>query len=43
MEPPPIRDPFKPSTDIVMVSTPFVSGYHVTKVIGMTFGLIVRS
>jgi uncharacterized protein YbjQ (UPF0145 family) len=26
-----------------IVTTPFVSGYHVTRVIGATFGLIVRS
>lgn len=25
------------------MTAPFVSGYHVTRVIGMTFGLIVRS
>jgi putative heavy-metal-binding protein len=36
-------DPFKPPTDIIVVTTPFVSGYHVTRVIGATFGLIVRS
>jgi uncharacterized protein YbjQ (UPF0145 family) len=34
---------FKPPTDILIVTTPFVSGYHVTRVIGATFGLIVRS
>ena len=38
----PIKDPFKPPTDIIVVTTPFVSGYHVTKVIGTTLGLIVR-
>jgi uncharacterized protein YbjQ (UPF0145 family) len=27
----------------MLVTTPFVSGYHVTKVVGVTFGLIVRS
>ncbi len=43
METVPIKDPFKPPTDIIMVTTPFVSGYHVTRVIGTTFGLIVRS
>ena len=37
------EQPFKPPTDLVMVTTPFVSGYHVTRVIGATFGLIVRS
>jgi uncharacterized protein YbjQ (UPF0145 family) len=36
-------EPFKPPTDIVIVTTPFVSGYHVTRVVGATFGLIVRS
>jgi uncharacterized protein YbjQ (UPF0145 family) len=36
-------DPFKPPTDMLVVTTPFVSGYHVTRVIGTTFGLIVRS
>ena len=36
-------DAFKPSSDIFVVTTPFVSGYHVTKVLGTTFGLIVRS
>ena len=36
-------EPFKPPTDMVIVTTPFVSGYHVTRVIGTTFGLIVRS
>lgn len=38
-----ITDPFKPPTDLIIVTTPFVSGYHVTRVIGATFGLIVRS
>jgi uncharacterized protein YbjQ (UPF0145 family) len=28
---------------MLIVTTPFVSGYHVTRVIGATFGLIVRS
>jgi len=32
-----------PPTDLIIVTTPFVSGYHVTRVIGATFGLIVRS
>jgi uncharacterized protein YbjQ (UPF0145 family) len=35
--------PFAPPSDIITVTTPFVSGYHVTRVIGATFGLIVRS
>jgi uncharacterized protein YbjQ (UPF0145 family) len=34
---------YAPPTDIIIVTTPFVSGYRVTKVIGATFGLIVRS
>jgi len=36
-------EPFAPPADIIIVTTPFVSGYHVTRVIGTTFGLIVRS
>jgi uncharacterized protein YbjQ (UPF0145 family) len=35
--------PFAPPTDLIIVTTPFVSGYHVTRVVGATFGLIVRS
>jgi uncharacterized protein YbjQ (UPF0145 family) len=38
-----MSSPFTPPTDIIVVTTPFVSGYHVTRVIGITFGLIVRS
>jgi uncharacterized protein YbjQ (UPF0145 family) len=34
---------FAPPPGIIIVTTPFVSGYHVTRVIGATFGLIVRS
>ena len=34
---------FTPPADLVIVTTPFVSGYHMTRVIGATFGLIVRS
>ena len=37
------EEPFKPPPDLFIVTTPFVSGYHVTRVIGATFGLIVRS
>ena len=37
------EDPYAPPTDFIIVTTPFVSGYHVTRVIGATFGLIVRS
>ncbi len=36
-------DPFKPPADLIVVTTPFVSGYHVIRVVGATFGLIVRS
>lgn len=43
MEPSTISDPFKPPSDIIVVTTPFVSGHHVTRVVGTTFGLIVRS
>jgi uncharacterized protein YbjQ (UPF0145 family) len=35
--------PYAPPSDIIIVTTPFVSGHHVTRVIGATFGLIVRS
>jgi uncharacterized protein YbjQ (UPF0145 family) len=38
-----VADPFAPPTDLSLVTTPFVSGYRVTRVIGTTFGLIVRS
>jgi uncharacterized protein YbjQ (UPF0145 family) len=41
--PPPASEPFAPPPDILVVTTPFVSGYRVTRVIGATFGLIVRS
>ena len=34
---------FVPPSDMFIVTTPFVSGYHVTRVLGTTFGLIVRS
>jgi len=34
---------FAPPKDLIVVTTPFVSGYRVTRVIGATFGLIVRS
>jgi uncharacterized protein YbjQ (UPF0145 family) len=39
----PVTDPLKPPADLFIVTTPFISGYHVTRVIGATFGLIVRS
>jgi uncharacterized protein YbjQ (UPF0145 family) len=35
--------PFAPPVELTIVTTPFVSGHHVTRVIGATFGLIVRS
>ena len=43
MESPAVPNPFTPPTDMIIVTAPFVSGYHVTRVIGTTFGLIVRS
>jgi uncharacterized protein YbjQ (UPF0145 family) len=43
MELPNMSSPFTPPSDIIIVTTPYVSGHHVTRVIGMTFGLIVRS
>lgn len=36
-------DVYAPPTDVLLVTTPFVSGHHVTRVIGATFGLVVRS
>lgn len=36
-------DLYKPPSDIIVVTTPYIPGYRVTKVIGNTFGLIVRS
>lgn len=38
-----VADTFRPPADIIIVATPFVSGHHVTRVIGATFGLIARS
>ena len=43
MESPAAPEPYTPPTDIIVVTTPFVSGYHVVRVVGATFGLIVRS
>jgi uncharacterized protein YbjQ (UPF0145 family) len=43
MKPADDPEPFKPPADLIIVTAPFVSGYHVTRVIGTTFGLIVRS
>jgi uncharacterized protein YbjQ (UPF0145 family) len=34
---------YAPPSDLLIVTTPFVPGYRVTRVIGATFGLIVRS
>jgi hypothetical protein len=36
-----LYNPFAPPTDIIVVTTPYVPGYRVTKVIGATFGLVV--
>jgi len=43
MKSPAVPDSFMPPSNLIIVTTPFVSGYHVTRVIGATFGLIVRS
>lgn len=37
------RPVYAPPVDFLIVTTPFAPGYRVTKVIGATFGLIVRS
>ncbi len=42
-EPSTVAEQYTPPDGLLMVTTPFVSGYHVTRVIGATFGLIVRS
>jgi uncharacterized protein YbjQ (UPF0145 family) len=34
---------FAPPPDLLIVTMPYVSGYRVTRVVGATFGLIVRS
>ncbi len=34
---------FEPPEGMLVVTTPYVPGYRITKVIGNTFGLIVRS
>ncbi len=34
---------YTPPTDVITVTTPYVPGYKVTRTIGATFGLIVRS
>lgn len=43
VEPSTAPDPFKPPPELFVVTTPFVSGYRITRVIGATFGLVVRS
>jgi len=43
MEPTAVPDPFTPPSELFVVTTPFVPGYRITKVIGATFGLVVRS
>ncbi|MCI4323645.1 MAG: heavy metal-binding domain-containing protein [Thermoplasmata archaeon] len=40
---PALGSAYTPSTDVLIVTTPYAPGYRVTKVIGATFGLIVRS
>ena len=35
--------PYTPPSNCLVVTTPYVPGYRVTRVIGITFGLIVRS
>lgn len=32
-----------PPTDLLMSTSPYITGYKVTRVIGITFGLVVRS
>lgn len=34
---------YAPPTDCLVVTTPYVPGYRITRTIGATFGLIVRS
>jgi uncharacterized protein YbjQ (UPF0145 family) len=36
-------DVFAPPKDVVIVTTPYVPGHRITRVVGATFGLIVRS
>jgi uncharacterized protein YbjQ (UPF0145 family) len=42
-KPLPSSSNWTPPADLMVVTTPFVPGYRITKVIGLTFGLIVRS
>ncbi len=32
-----------PPTDLLMATSPYITGYRITKIIGITFGLVVRS
>jgi uncharacterized protein YbjQ (UPF0145 family) len=41
--PPKAPEPFAPPSDVMILTTPYLPGYRVTKVIGATFGLVVRS
>jgi uncharacterized protein YbjQ (UPF0145 family) len=41
--PPPAPPLYAPPPELMVVTTPYISGYRVTRVIGATFGLIVRS
>lgn len=34
---------YSPPSELLIVTTPYIPGYRVTKIIGATFGLIVRS
>jgi uncharacterized protein YbjQ (UPF0145 family) len=36
-------DVYAPPKDLIFVTTPYVPGYRITRVVGATFGLIVRS
>jgi uncharacterized protein YbjQ (UPF0145 family) len=39
----PFGAPPPPPTDIIVVSTPYIPGFKVTRTIGFTYGLVVRS
>jgi uncharacterized protein YbjQ (UPF0145 family) len=43
MPDPPLAAAYAPPTTIPVVSMPYLPGFHVVRVIGVTFGLIVRS
>ncbi len=34
---------FAPPSEMIVVTSPFIPGYRITRVVGATFGLIVRS